>query len=199
VLNIVVAMKAEAAPLIEGFSLLRRDENTAYPIYSGSRVKLGICGLGSDNARELTRLLLNEADPHHQIDASHWINFGIAGSADRKVGDLVQAHCVTDASTGQAWELGVRDTLQLSAAHVFTVRIPQLVYQRDRVYDMEVAGMLSELSGRELLGRTSSLKLISDGPGAPADNLTKNEIHQLIQNRKKDILTAVKVLYPEAS
>jgi hypothetical protein len=199
VLNIVVALKAEAAPLIEGLSLVRRVENTGYPVYSGPCAKLGISGLGSNNARELTRLLLNEEDSGHRNNAGHWLNFGIAGSVDRNVGDLVQAHLVTEVSTGQSWKLGARDVLHLSAAHIYTVQAPQLVYQNNRVYDMEVAGMLSVLSDRGLLGRTSSLKLISDGPGTPANTLRKNDIHQLIQNRKKDILTAVKTLYPEVS
>ena len=199
-LNIIVALKTEAAPLIEGLSLVRQKNNTtAYPVYSGPCVKLGISGLGKSNARELTRLLLEEDDPDSQFNASDWLNFGVAGSANWAVGDLVQAQIVTEVSTGASWELGSRANLQLSAAHVYTVQTPQLVYQSDRVYDMELAGMLSVLSDRDLLGRASSLKLISDGPGRRAGTLTKNDVHQLIQSRKKAILTAVRIIYPEIS
>ncbi len=206
-LNIITALKVEAAPLIEGLSL-KPQPLSKHSIFSGCGVQLGISGPGCANARALTRYFLGRQNPENQNPESHnpeyqreltyWLNFGIAGSAVWEIGDLVLAHTVTDQSpgkTGKNWTLGNGINLNLPGAHICTVESPQAAYQGHNVYDMETAGMISVLSDWNLLERAFIVKIISDGPSKPVKSLTKQDLQQMIHGRKKDILAITEKIY----
>ncbi|WP_423909350.1 hypothetical protein [Candidatus Spongiihabitans sp.] len=201
-LNIITALKAEAAPFIEGLSLKQQPLSKRL-IFSGCGIQLAISGPGCTNARALTSYFLGRhnpenQNPEHQRELTYWLNFGIAGSAAWEIGDLVLAHTVTDQSpgkTGQIWTLENGINLNLPGAHICTVESPQATYYGHNVYDMETAGMISVLSDRNLLGRAFIVKIISDGPSKPVESLTKQDLQQMIHGRKKDILAITEKIH----
>lgn len=200
-LNIITALKVEAAPLIEGLSL-KPQRASKHRIFSGGGVQLGISGPGCANARALTRYFLSARSSEHQCALTCWLNFGIAGSAVWEIGDLVLARTVTDQSAGkteQNWTLKNSIDLNLpgvhTGAHICTVASPQSTYQGYNVYDMETAAMISVLSDWNLLERAFFVKIISDGPSRPVESVTKQSVQQMIDGRKKDILAITEKIY----
>lgn len=199
-LNIITALKVEAAPLIEGFSL-ERQPSSKHSIFSGSGVQLGISGLGCENARALTHYFLQQHNSEYQCESTYWLNFGIAGSAVWEIGDLVLANTVTEqasAKTGKSeknWSLKKFINLDLPDAHICTVEAPQVTYHGGNVYDMEAAGIISVLSSRNLLERALVVKMISDGPSRAVESLTKQCLQQMIHDKKKDILAITEKIY----
>lgn len=196
-LNIITALKIEAAVLIEGLSLqpLRLSKHS---IFAAHGVRLGISGPGCANARELTDYFLEARHDAHQHESTYWLNFGIAGSAGWVLGELVLAHTVSlqsSGKTGQRWTLKNSCQLNLPGAHICTVASPQETYQGHNVYDMEAAGIVSVLSEWDLLARAFFVKIISDGPSMPVESLTKQGLQQMIAERKKDILAITEKVY----
>ncbi len=192
-LNIITALKAEAVPIIEGLALKPQSSSEGYSIFSGRDVRLGISGMGCANAVLLTDYFLR------QNTSAYWLNFGIAGSAGRQIGELVLAQTVRCQSSAKVWTLsaGMNSGLDMNlpVAHIHTVESPQTTYHGDAVYDMEAAGMTAVLSERGLLDNAFFVKIISDGTDRAVESLTKQDIQNMLTDSKQDILTITKKIY----
>ncbi len=198
-LHIITAFKTEAAPIIDDLSLKPDAVPGKYARYSKPGVRLGICGKGYHNARGIVRYLQSLDVCGNQNEPTVWMNFGIAGSAHWKTGEMVLAGSVMAQSGGKKWIMKNSDILNLPIANICSVDSPQENYQTDLVYDMEAAGIVSRLSDSTPPGRIFLLKLICDGPDMPASALTKSRIQRLIQTRKDDIIAAARILHSAAT
>lgn len=198
-LNIITALKAEAAPIIAGLSLKPLPLSADYCIFSGHGVRLGISGMGCDKVGILTDYFLAQNNPAYRHETVYWLNFGMAGSAVWKIGELVLAKTVTEQSTGKIWTLGLGINsginFNLPTGHICTVQSPQAICQGNKVYDMEASGMVSLLSERNLLEHTFIVKIISDGPSRPLESLTKHDLQHTLNDRKKEILAITRKIY----
>ena len=89
--NIVVALKPEATPLITHFGL-KLVSGSPFKHYQGDRINLVISGLGSDLAATACGYLygLQKRRP------AGWLNVGIGGHAELALGTLVMASAVVD-------------------------------------------------------------------------------------------------------
>ena len=80
----VVALRAEARPLIDRYRLEPADDG-AFRCFHGSGRSLVISGVGKVAAAAATACL-------HEKPLDVWVNVGIAGHRDRAPGELVRAH-----------------------------------------------------------------------------------------------------------
>ncbi len=196
-LNIITALQAEAAPIIEGLALTPSPKPlvAGHAIFCADGVRLGISGMGCANAGILTDYFL--ADNKRPYEPVYWLNFGIAGSAVQEIGNLILVQTVTAQSSGKTWTLaeikGIN--LNLPTAPLCTVTSPQTTYQGNNIYDMEAAGIVSLLSDRHALEQLFCVKIISDGPDSPLESLTKQDIRNMLNDRKKDILAVTEKIY----
>ena len=83
-INLVVALKAEARPLIRYYGLHDRHPDTAFPVYQGTGMTLIVSGPGKVAAASATAWL---QDAVNREQRSAWLNIGIAGHAAYAVGD----------------------------------------------------------------------------------------------------------------
>ena len=89
----VIALRAEAAPLIDSFNMKIVENKSLFPIYANEETghALVISGMGSIKSAAAATFLKN----HLKInDYSAWINLGIAGFFKDPIGDMYQANKV---------------------------------------------------------------------------------------------------------
>ena len=92
-LNIVVAMKAEARPLIDRFELtLSSPKHGRFPIYENGHIVLIVSGIGSANAQEAVQCLACHCA---RKGVSAWLNIGVAGHGSINVGQGFLADCIS--------------------------------------------------------------------------------------------------------
>ena len=171
-LNIVVAFKDEARPLINLLSLRPQQPppvgSKTFPLYECGDTRLIISGIGAGNAEAAARFLCERSGAD---DAPiRWLNFGIAGSAQFDIGDVVVASRIRRQSCGEQWSCHRPPATGLPDALVRTVEQPETDYAQSGVYDMEAAGICRALS-ESRAGELCCIKLVTDGPGHPASRL----------------------------
>ena len=195
----VIALRAEAAPLIDAFSMKIVENKSLFPIYANEKIghALVISGIGSIKSAAAATFLKN----HLKInDHSAWINFGIAGFFKGPIGDIYQANKVVSKESGAAFFPGLRLSKLIPAAILFTVSKPENGYKEKVLYDMEAAGfceMAPSFSCNEL---TYVIKIVSDTPSASSSLITKHLVRELIEkqlSKISDILAEIEILVEE--
>jgi hypothetical protein len=199
-LNIVVAHKPEARGIIDGLSLKRDPNYPQHAIYAAENIKLGICGTGYQRCRAMTEILQSGSPSFWSAkgEFEYWLNYGSAGSAGFKVGELIIADTVIYPSMSRQWELScLPGPFAVSAANqatVCTVDTVEESYNGNRVYDMEAAGMLSVLHKTGYLHRATVLKLVSDGPDLGVKDQTRKQIIELLDRAEPRVQLLVDAL-----
>ena len=195
----VIALRAEAAPLIDAFNMKIMENKSLFPIYANEETghALVISGMGSIKSAAAATFLKN----HLKInDYSAWINLGIAGFFKDPIGDMYQANKVVSKESGTAFFPGLRLSKLVPAAILFTVSKPENRYKEKALYDMEAAGfceMAPSFSCNEL---TYVIKIVSDTPNASSSLITKHLVRELIEkqlSKISDILSEIEILVEE--
>ena len=195
----VIALRAEAAPLIDAFNMKIVENKSLFPIYANEETghALVISGMGSIKSAAAATFLKN----HLKInDYSAWINLGIAGFFKDPIRDMYQANKVISKESGTAFFPGLRLSKLVPAAILFTVSKPENGYKEKALYDMEAAGfceMAPSFSCNEL---TYVIKIVSDTPNASSSLITKQLVRELIEkqlSKISDILSEIEILVEE--
>ena len=182
----VIALRSEAAPLIDAFNMKIVENKSLFPIYANEETghALVISGMGSIKSAAAATFLKN----HLKInDYSAWINFGIAGFFKDPIGDIYQANKVVSKESGAAFFPGLRLSKLVPAAILFTVSKPENGYTEKALYDMEAAGfceMAPSFSCNEL---TYVIKIVSDTPNTSSSLITKHLVRELIEKQLSKI------------
>lgn len=182
-IRLVVALRAEARPLIRRFAL-QRDAAAEGAIWRTAGVSLAICGIGHRAAAAATARLADEAGAAGAV----WLNVGIAGHRALAVGEIVLAGRVVSARDGRSWRPRPVSAPPCAIASVTTVDRPELEYPEDTVYEMEAAGFCAALERRLPQARMQVVKVISDNAGAPPTRLTVSGVEELIERRVATIV-----------
>ncbi len=176
----VIALKAEAEEIIKNYAL-ERVATKPFPVYKNKDVDiwLVLSGIGQINAVAATTYLYVKSDAS---DNTIWMNLGIVGSRNFKVGELVQIDKITSN--------GFRDNHYPSPAtfknnnversNLITVNKPEALFENDGVYDMEGYAFFSfakKIASYELV---SVLKIISDIPGTDISKIDKIAVERLV-------------------
>ncbi len=169
--HFVVALPAEAKPLITHFGLEWQPPDDDFPIYRKGDITLIRSGVGKAAARQATRALLR----FQQAEAV-WINLGIAGHASRPIGDMILAQRILDEASQQRWEPAPVPDPPCGLEPLTTVDRPEFDYRRPGAFDMEAAGFLSALDGGG-----HCLKIISDNRHHPGYGIKAKQVSQLVQ------------------
>ena len=162
-LRFVVALQAEARPLVERFGLLPLAEDHAFHVYRGERGWAIVAGLGKAAAAAATAYL-------HLLSGGEagqaWLNVGIGGHSQRPVGDAFIAHKIQDAASGIAWYPPLVVDLPCPTAPVLTVERVEEEYTPPWVHDGEAAGFYPTACRFSTSELVQCFKVISDNPEA---------------------------------
>ena len=190
-INIVVALPAEARPLLDHFRLRDRQHNTAFPIYRNTDMALIVSGPGKVAAAAATALLAGTGTSHTR---AAWLNIGIAGHAHHAIGSGYIAHRITDSATGKSWYPPQIHDLSTPTESLFTVDRPEDDYPTAALYEMEASGFFPvacRFSSSELV---QCFKVISDNRTQATTAVTAKLCAQLIAARLADIEQLVTAL-----
>lgn len=179
----VVALKAEAAPIIEFYRLRARTPKGLFSIYERDNIKLILSGIGkiaSASAVSYLHALTGE------LENNVWLNIGIAGHREDAIGELRLTHKITDAATGRNMYPPQVIPHNITSADLITVENPEYAFRENALYDMEAASFYTLASRCSTAEFVQCLKIISDNAHAPArsaDNpLDADAVTTLIAN-----------------
>ena len=190
-INIVTAFPGEARPLIDCLGLTDRDAQGPYTQYRNENRRLVISGAGKIQSAAATAWLQETGPGSHN---AAWLNIGIAGHANRTIGEGALAHRITDHGTGQSWYPPQAHGLQLSTDNLVTVDRPETGYPEAALYDMEAAGFYPVACRSTTAELAQCYKVISDNRDNPVASMTPKQGEALITGRLADITGLVAAL-----
>lgn len=185
--RIVVALPAEAKPVISRFRLSRVQLEEGFPIYRNKDISLIISGVGKKNSATAVHQLNTFSQ---SMIKAIWVNFGIAGHPIRALGEGFLASRVLDAVSAENWKVRMGPLVLFDTDELLTVEVPDFGYKYPYALDMEAAGFFPEAQALTDPGRVHCLKVVSDNRVSPADRINKKMVSRLIADRL-DILEAL--------
>jgi len=188
-INLLVALPAEAKPLIQALSLKRLQPDGPCPLYTGDGLKLAVSGVGRDAMTKAIHYLHG-----HSEGKCHWLNVGIAGHTTLSLGQSLLAKNVIDAVSGVRWKLRPVAGLEIAIGDLCCVAEAETDYAEVIGYDMESAGFTSTLAALGLLDDAHVLKIISDNPQQPAERINARMVSQLIGQQHHVIQSLIEKL-----
>ncbi|MFQ5792846.1 MAG: hypothetical protein ACE5JI_20450, partial [Acidobacteriota bacterium] len=140
-IRIVVALQAEARPLVSHYRL--KAVAGAFPLYQSEGLWLVVSGVGKTRAAAATANLHAAAG---EGPGCAWINVGIAGHRERPVGEAILADKIVDGASGRRWYPPRLPGVPPPSASVLTVDHVEERFTGDWVYEMEAAGICAAAS-----------------------------------------------------
>ena len=175
-INIVVAMKREAAPLINYWDLKENSKK----FYSNKKKKINliISGIGKKRAEKATIYLAEKTNNN-----SFFLNIGIAGHKNYKLGEIILISKITDNKTKYSWYPSLLWKTKIKKTPLITVGFPKIRYTTNFLYDMEASGFFK--GAREFVGpeMVQCIKIISDNKKSSILNISSNKIENWINNK----------------
>ena len=175
-INIVVAMKREAEPLINYWDLKENSKK----FYSNKKKKINliISGIGKKRAEKATIYLAEKTNNN-----SFFLNIGIAGHKNYKLGEIILISKITDNKTKYSWYPSLLWKTKIKKTPLITVGFPKIRYTTNFLYDMEASGFFK--GAREFVGpeMVQCIKIISDNKKSSILNISSNKIENWINNK----------------
>ena len=177
-MNLIVALKAEASPLIESLSLSREEESESFPLFVGDHCNLIISGVGKSRASAAV-LYLRERFPQPN---QAWVNLGFAGHGKLEVGKSFLANRVMDGESGEAFYPPQLIVSKIASSSLLTTLNPLAEYPEPIGYDMEASAFC--LSARTATTREliQVVKVVSDNPANPVESFDRSRAATLMKN-----------------
>jgi adenosylhomocysteine nucleosidase len=184
-LRFVVALQAEARPIVDRFRMEGVFESHPFRVYRGDGAWLIVSGLGKAAAAAATAYLhlLSGGVPGRV-----WLNVGIGGHGRHLVGDSFLAHKVTDQASGLSWypQL-VIDALRPTAS-MLTVEKVEEEYSPPWIYETQAAGFFPTASRFSTVELVHCFKVISDNPDATLSRrMSSSFIQSLIEQNLRPL------------
>lgn len=195
-LNLVIALIAEAKPLIVALNLKKMLSITEFPVYANKlqNIHLIISGIGTVKSAAATSFLHSITGRNRH---GYYLNVGIAGSREFDLGEIVLSHKIIDQSSKQAWYPTLPSFLRkqrkqikkkISKGMLTTALQPTFDYPEQGLVDMEASGFF--IIARQLVTQehVQIIKLISDNPQKSYQEITADLVNNLIINQLPTIL-----------
>ena len=174
-LYIVAALKPEAQAFVEKYSLTKTKCDN-FTLFSSNELKLIICGIGVDNAKKATNVLIKNFKP---TDDDIVINIGICGANKKyEIGELIKVDSIIYKDAKYIINTPILNTITCK-----DVEISQNIYE---VVDMESFGFY-EATNR--IKNRYIYKVVSDHfePSKVTKDATKKLIFSVIDNILKKV------------
>ncbi len=181
--HFIVALHAEAKPLIDHYGLEPTNER-AFRVFEGGSRRLVVSGVGKVAAAAATTYL-------HDKPLDVWINVGIGGHRARAPGEIVRASRVSDGSTGARYYPTSVGLSRFEAEGVTTVDVPETAFASKDVFDMEASGFYPTALRFSTCELVHCVKIISDNLETGTDLLTGKRIGELVEGNLDTITTLV--------
>ena len=178
-INLTIALMAEAAPVIKHWKLQKSSQQSPFPIYEGDGVTLIISGKGKCNSAAATSWLASTTN-NPGPTPSVWINIGIAGHRSFDTGTVINASKLLENSTGHCWYPTLIKNKIKQTTTVCTVDTPCSDYPDTHTYDMEATGFYQTAIRFTTAELTQCIKVISDNLKKPIEKINAGLAGELI-------------------
>ena len=191
-ITVFIAMKQEAAPLIERLSL-KHTSSPIFETYENERIRLIITGLGKINAASAAGFCLGR----YGTD-SHYINYGTAAGKDMQIGKTFFAAQIIDESSSKECFPDIADhsfphvSLHTVDKPILISNSPESISEKLPIYDMEAFGIFSALKNAVTPDRITIIKTVTDS-GTPDFSKTK----QMLENSADTVCDYIEKLADE--
>ena len=185
-LRFVVALPAEARPLIERFGMTAAGDGP-FPVYRGEDAWLAVSGHGKAAAAAATAYL-------HLFSGGAlgcaWLNVGLGGHGQRAVGEGVVAHKISDAASGASWYPQLVIDSPRPTVPVLTVERVEEEYAPPWIYESEAAGFFPTACRFSVAELVHCYKVVSDNPDATLSRrISSASIEELIGSNLEAVET----------
>ena len=179
-MHFIIALPAEARPVIEHFRLRDRRTDSGFPVYRNDGMALAVSGPGKVAAAAATASLAAHGSNRA---TTAWLNIGIAGHATHTVGSGFLVHHISDRATGKNWYPPQLIDADLPRGSLQTVDVPETGYAGDTLYDMEASGFFPVACRYSTAELVQCFKVVSDNREQAASGVTAQGCEQLIAGR----------------
>ncbi len=183
-LRILTAYPAEASPFIKCYGLTKQQSRSQFEIFSHHKNALIISGPGKSAAATATTTLHKECDS--QMNAI-WVNIGVAGHANRPLGEVVLVDHISSASSNDSWDIRHDIKHHFPTCKLITVDSPVTDYEPNTLYDMEASGFYSTALDYTDYNRVHCIKVVSDNQKFPLHTLSLKKAKILMQQSQQQV------------
>lgn len=177
-ISYVVALDAEAQPIIRYYKLKRAHDIAPFAVYKNDDKQLVVCGIGKHNAMVATGYLAGLSTAGSRA----WLNVGIAGGNVAGIGDMMLVNSILDQETGRCYYPSLCFDLELPQTKIVTLDKPDTDYQEGSLYDMEAAGFFAAASHFSTSELVHSCKIISDNSNQGVNEISKESVLALVES-----------------
>lgn len=177
--NLVIALPAEARPLIEQLNLQRDQANMRMPVYVGNGIQLVITGTGAAASAQGVRYI-------HSItpgSAMQWINLGICGHGSLEVGTPILIDRIIDQQRDVTWSLAIPQQMTKAVGALTCVSRAQSEYADNMAYDMESSGFIGAVSEIDSITSATVFKIVSDNPDYESRGISGKFVQSLVSQQ----------------
>ena len=186
-INFVLALQAEARPVIDHLKLKKLQTWQPFPIYASDNYRLVISGTGKCNSAAATAWLASlQIRPTSQQNTV-WVNIGIAGHKERSLGDAMCCHKITDESTQRSW-YPVQIKSPLKSSNILTHDRICTNYSDDSLHDMEASGFYSSALRFTTAELAQCVKIVSDNSNNSIENIDKDTAQRLVNGNLQELI-----------
>ena len=183
-INIVVAMKREETQLINYWNLKENSKN----FYSNKKKKINliISGIGKKKAEKATIYIGQKTNNYF------FLNIGIAGHKNFKLGEIILISKVTDNKNKYSWYPSLLWKTKIKKSPLMTVIFPKIRYTTNYLYDMEAAGFFK--GARNFVGpeKVQCIKIVSDNKDSSIFKISSKKIENWVYSKTTIINKLVK-------
>lgn len=185
ILNIIVALHCEAAPIIGFFGLKKISEKLPFSIFVNREktIYLILSGVGKIKMSAATAFLYFYTG---RKQGTSFLNIGIAGSAEISLGSAVLANKIIDFSTGRN-NYPFIPFKNLPQTTLITHDLSQKNFPSTGMIDMEGSAFFQTAALFVTQEQIQIIKIISDSHEKSFEELNKSTVENLINNKLDQI------------
>jgi hypothetical protein len=191
VLKLVVALPAEARPIIDHFGLRATSVGSPFSLFSNDNMTLILSGIGKVAAAAATATLYAATGGGRQAG---WLNIGIAGHPSLPMGTARLVNKVQDQSSGRSWYPPPVLAVDLARESLLSVDKVERTYASTCLYEMEAAGFYPTACRFSTAELVHCFKVVSDGPAASPETLTPASVRTLMAGALQPLESVVRAL-----
>ena len=175
----VAALHCEAKPIIDYYRLKKSPHHRAFDLYQNDSMQCVISGIGKTSSAAATAWI---AALNHQQVSIGWINLGIAGAAEKIIGDIFRLNKITDNQHNRNHYPVPTFASGLPSTSCITLDQASNDYHADAIFDMEASGFFATATRFSTAELVHCIKIISDNRQRQT-GFDKPAISKLIQDQ----------------
>ncbi|MES9970135.1 MAG: hypothetical protein ABW092_08880 [Candidatus Thiodiazotropha sp.] len=187
-INLVIALPAEAKPLIRSLNLQRDQANRHMPVYLGNDIQLVITGTGSAASARGVHYI----DSITKGSAVQWINLGICGHGSLEVGTPLLVDRIIDPQRNETWSLATPQSMTEVVGPLTCVTEPECEYADNMAYDMESSGFADAVCEVDAIASATVFKIVSDNPANESRGISGKFVQSLVNRQLGLFQTLIK-------